>query len=838
MHSSRLAAAILLFALVTASQLPAQPASNPPSAGEIDRRVQSILSQMSLEEKIDYVSGVDGFFVRDVPRLHVPRLKMADGPVGVRNFGPATAMAAGIGLAASWNPALAERVGVELGRDARAKGVHFLLGPGVNIYREPMNGRNFEYFGEDPFLAGRIAVGYIKGVQSQGVSATVKHFIGNNSEYDRHNTDSVIDDRTVREIYLPAFEAAVKEAHVGAVMTSYNLTNGVHMSQNGVFNIDVLRKDWGFPGILMSDWTSTYDSVGVANGGLDLEMPSGLFLNRQTLMPAIEQGKVSVATLDEKVRHILRLAVELGWLDRDQTDLTIPRLNLKGKQVALEAARESAVLLKNEGPLLPLDRKNLRTVAIIGPGADPAVPAGGGSARVEPFASVSLLTGLAGALGPSTSVLYHRGLPTLSELMDRTSLRTAETGGERGLTLELFDKDDFSTAPRATQVAHIDGDAFSSPPAAASRWTGYFTPREAGDHEVLMLAGGERSGYRLYIDGAIAIDSWDTARALMQSKRLTLSAGPHKVVIEQQRRRHQNGFRFRMGIVPVGGLVAEEAKALAAKADAVVIAVGFDAETESEGGDRTFALPIGQDELIAQLAALNKATVVVVTSGGGIDMTRWIDHVPAVLEGWYAGQEGGTAAAEILLGDTNPSGRLPATFEKRPEDNPAFANYYPEPGTRRVPYREGVFVGYRGYEHNQTKPLFAFGHGLSYTTFKYSNLSAPARTADGRIEIAFDVTNTGSRAGADVAQVYVSEKAPKLPRPPKELKAFSKVSLQPGETKQVTVALDPRAFSYYDVRSKEWRAEAGDFEVLVGHASDAIDLRANVRLAKALLTPR
>src|SRR5438093_7736189 len=262
-------------------------------------KVEAIRKQMTLEEKIDLLGGIDGFFIRGVPRLGVPRLKMADGPIGVRNYGPATTMAGGIALTATWNPALAERVGSEIGRDARAKGVHFLLGPGVNIYRAPMNGRNFEYFGEDPFLASRIAVGYIKGVQSQGVSATIKHFLGNNSEFDRHNTDSIIDERTMREIYLPVFEAAVQAARVGAIMDSYNLTNGAHMTQNGRLNTDVAKKEWGFDGIMMSDWTSTYDAVAAANGGLDLEMPSGVFMNRKNLEPAIQQSKVSVATMND-----------------------------------------------------------------------------------------------------------------------------------------------------------------------------------------------------------------------------------------------------------------------------------------------------------------------------------------------------------------------------------------------------------------------------------------------------------------------------------------------------------------------------------------------------------
>src|SRR2546425_8973715 len=383
----------LLFAVVIALFIGinafAQSAS--PTPGDIDRRVDSILSQMTLEEKIDLLGGVDEFFIRVIPRLNLPSLKMADGPIGVRNFGRATTMAAGIALAATWNPALAESVGMEIGRDARAKGVHFLLGPGVNIYRAPMNGRNFEYFGEDPFLAARTAVGYIKGLQSQGVSATVKHFMGNNSEFDRHNVDSIIDERTLREIYLPAFDAAVKEAHVGAIMDSYNLTNGAHMTQNGYLNTDVAKKEWGFDGIMMSDWTSTYDAIAAANGGPYLEMPSGVFMNRKNLEPAIQQSKVSVATINDKVRRILRTAVRFGWLDRNQTDYSIPRFNMQGRQVALQSAREGMVLLKNDSSLLPLDKTRIKSIAVIGPDAYPAVPDGGGRARVPPFAAVSVV---------------------------------------------------------------------------------------------------------------------------------------------------------------------------------------------------------------------------------------------------------------------------------------------------------------------------------------------------------------------------------------------------------------------------------------------------------------
>src|SRR5215213_6839957 len=524
-------------------------------ATDADGRVEAILAKMTLEEKIDMLGGTDGFFVRDLPRLSLPKLKMADGPVGVRNFGPATAMAGGVSLAATWNPELAERVGTEIGRDARAKGVHFLLGPGVNIYRAPMNGRNFEYFGEDPFLASRVAVGYIRGVQSQGVSATVKHFMGNNSEFDRHDSDSVVDERTMREIYMPAFEAAVKEARVGAIMDSYNLVNGEHASQNKFLLTDVAKKEWGFDGVMMSDWFATYDGVAAANAGQDLEMPSGAHMNRRNLMPAIQEGKVTAATIDDKVRRILRTALRFGWLDRDQTDAAIPRFNQQGRQVALDAARESMVLLKNDGGLLPLDKKKVKAIAVIGPLAYPASPVGGGSARVEPFAAVSFLEGLGIYLGTGARVYYSRGLPTLGEMAEATRFQTAATGGKPGITAEYFGNDKLEGAAAVTRVERFvslgQGSRIVYPEqTVSSRWTGYFVPQQAGEHEIFVQSTGEDGGaHRLYVDDKLVLDNWNEYRSLGGSATLTLDATPHKVVLEQRGRSFWLGGRLRLGIV-------------------------------------------------------------------------------------------------------------------------------------------------------------------------------------------------------------------------------------------------------------------------------------------------
>jgi beta-glucosidase len=821
----------LLFLLLA---LPAVCQTAPASQAATEARVDAMLKQLSLEEKIDLIGGVDDFYIRAIPRIALPRLKMADGPVGVRNYGPSTVFG-GVGLAATWDPALAQRIGAVIGKDARSRGVHFMLGPGVNIYRAPMCGRSFEYFGEDPFLSSRTAVAYIEGMQSQGVSATIKHFMGNNQEYDRHNMDSIIDERTMREIYLPVFEAAVKEAHVGAIMDSYNLTNGQHMSQNSYLNRDVAKKEWGFTGILMSDWGGTYDGVASANGGLDLEMPSGEFMNRANLLPAVKSGKVTEATIDDKVRRILRTAIQFGWLDRDQTDLSIPMLNPEGRKTALEAARAGMVLLKNDGNLLPLEKTKIHSIAVIGPDAYPAQPGGGGSAEAKPFTPVSYLEGVANYLGSGAKVYYEPGLPTLDEIAKHTEFTTSATGGRPGLKTELFTNADLSgTAALIRTDKHVHYEPARGDDGAASdmsiRWSGYFTPATPGDYLVFVQGPGENGGYRLYIDKKLVFDNWNYWYAFVCEVSIPLRAGPHQIELDYYAKSGWGKTTANLGIVRPETLVTPEAKALAARADAVVLAVGFDPSTEGESGDRTFLLPPGQDELINQIAAANKNTIVVVTSGGGVDMTRWLDHVPALFEAWYPGEEGGTALAQLLFGEFNPSGRLPISIERRWEDNAVHDSYYPKDGEKKVAYTEGIFVGYRHFDKSGIKPLFPFGYGLSYTTFAYKNLRVSPAAASGDATVAFDVTNTGRRAGADVAQVYVGDKHASVPRPVKELKGFARVELNPGETKHVEVTLNRRAFSYYDVQNHKWTAAPGDFDIYVARSTAEIELTGKLNL--------
>ena len=831
-------ALFLFFSVAVFGQVPK------PNSPEIEKKVDAILSKMTLEQKIDLLGGLNFFDVRGYPDLGIPALHTADGPIGVRNDGPATTMAGGISLASTWDTVLAEKVGQQIGRDARAKDKHFLLGPGVNIYRSPLNGRNFEYFGEDPFLGSRVAVGYINGIQSEGVSATIKHYMGNNSEYDRHNTDSIIDDRTMREIYLPIFEAAVKEARVGSVMDSYNFVNGEHMTQNAHMNVDILKKEWGFNGILMSDWDATYDGIAAANGGLDLEMPSGKFMNRETLLPAIKVGRVTQATIDDKVRRILRKEIEFGWIDRDQRDLSIPRYNEEGRKVALQAAREGIVLLKNEGNVLPLSKEKTKTIALIGPNIYPADPVGGGSAQVTPFHAVSILEGFGDHFNGKARVISTSGIMRYGRVAVATTFQIEEGGGKAGLKYEHFKSQDLSGEPDSTGVRqHVISGApldlsnfsledvdFNDLPQAkegSERWTGYYLPKAAGSFDVFVQQGGfAKTGFRMYLDDKLIFDNWDTEKFIIAQTSVKLEAVPHKVMVEHHNAKGFGEAFLRMGIVPEHEWVDRSAEEMAAKADAAVVVVGYRPESETEGWDRTFQLPPGQNELINRIAAKNKKTIVVIISGGGVDMQPWLDQVPAVLEAWYPGQEGGTAVAEIVSGDVNPSGHLAATFEKRWEDNPTFNSYYPEQGSKtRVVYKEGIFVGYRGYEHNNVKPQFPFGYGLSYTSFKYANLKADEQG------VSFEVTNTGSRAGAAVPQIYVAPEPSRVPRPKHELKGFSRVVLQPGQTTTVKIPLNSRSFAYYDEQGKRWLAEKGTYTIELGSSSAQIDLKAKVTLA-------
>jgi beta-glucosidase len=817
---------LLLFGLCSSarSQTPV------PNSPAVEARVSEMLGKLTLDEKLAVIGGDQSFFIRALPSIGMPALKMSDGPYGVRTFGRSTAYAAGISLAAAWDPGLARRVGESMGRDARARGVNFLLAPGVNIYRSPLNGRNFEYAGEDPFLAARTAVGFIEGVQDEGVVATVKHFAANNSEFDRHNLNSIVDERTLREIYLPAFEASVKEAHVGAVMDSYNLLNGEHLTQNSAMNNDLLKKEWKFDGVLMSDWSATYDTVGAVSGGLDLEMPSGKLMNPTALKAALAEGKISQAMIDDKVRRILRTAARFSFFDRPQMDSTISAYDSGGDEVAYEAALGSITLLRNENATLPLDAAKVHTIAVIGPDADPVTYGGGGSSLAWPFKTVSIMDGLAQQSGPKVKVLYSRGVMKPSDVILQTHFDK--------LTQQIFSNVTCSGKPRSTSsVDRISDWSPNKLPVTTDhrcvRWTGTYTPLHSGSYTVLAGAAF-RDAYSVHVDGNELIRQVRSEDQSPNSAEVALRQGvPARVEVEYVP--DTDASRLGVGVKATQELVTPEAKAVAAQADAVVLSVGYGPDTEGESHDRTYELPFGQAELIKEIGAVNAKTIVAVTSGGAYATADWLKSSGALVQTWYFGQEGGRALADVLFGHS-PEGRLPFSFERRWEDNPTHDNYYPQDDASgpkpSVAYKEGLFVGYRYYTSKEKPVLYPFGYGLSYTKFRFDHLHVNQEhgTPDSPWTVEFDVTDTGTCAGTEVAQLYVGAKSPVVTRPVRELKGFQKLHLTSGETQHVSLKLDRRSFSYFDVASKSWKADTGPYRIQVGDSSIDLPLETQVTL--------
>jgi beta-glucosidase len=811
-----------------------------------EARIESMIHKLTVEQKVDLLGGVSTWYTHAESSIGLPALRLSDGPAGLRSGIPATAYPAPIALAATWDTALAQKTGAALGKDGRVRGIDFLLGPGVNIARAPMGGRNFEYMGEDPWLASRIAVAYIQGVQSQGVSATVKHFMLNNQEFDRHNASSEADERTKREIYLPAFEAAVKEAHVGAIMDSYNRVDGVHSTQNGWMNNKLAKQEWGFDGVIMSDWDSVYDGVAAANNGLDLEMPFANFMSREALLPAIRDGRLSEAILDDKVRRILRVALRFGMLDRKQDD-SHSLFSLESDHVALQVARESITLLKNEHSLLPLDPARTCTLAVVGPNASPAVMGGGGSAIVDTYKSVSELEGLSSFLaeqprspGCTHEVLYDSGWPANYDVFHASKF-------EAGLKQQSFASRDWTGASQDSQRLQLNEDRIETSKTGSLRWTGTFVAPHAGRYFVIVHDGRKADKHFVFTDGKpLPTDPADLHGELYY---LPLQASLQKNEKVNLRFDYLPADKV---VYPGFGILAEEdvlssrAKAIAQQADAVIIAVGFDKTTEHEGADRTFGLPPLQDTMIRNIADLNPRVIVTLNAGGDVDMNGWIDRVPSLLDLWYGGQETGTATADVIFGKQNPEGHLPVSFESQWEDNPTHANYYAQSkdsdGVPHIGYNEGIFIGYRFYDTPavnklDTQPRFPFGFGLSYTTFHYGNFHIAPLDKGTSSTVTFTVTNTGAVDGSAVAQLYVGQNQASVPRPNRELKGFKKIFLRRGETSTISLPLDARSFAFWSTVKKCWKVDAGTYTISIGSDSRDISMTDTLRVSESEFLP-
>ncbi len=821
----------------------------------MSERTQKLLAELDLEEKVGLMSGRDMWTNHPVERLGIAALRVSDGPNGARGrhfegFTAAACFPCGSALGATFDPDLVEEVGAALGREAASKAARLLLAPTINIHRSPLAGRNFECYSEDPHLSGRIAVAYVKGVQSQGVGATLKHYVCNDSEFERHTISSEVDERTLREIYLVPFEAAVKEASPWSIMTGYNRVEGTYCAEHTRLLDEILRKEWGFDGFVISDWFGTQSTAASVNAGLDLEMPGPVRHYGDKLIAAVNAGEVSQDTIDARTHRMLEVHERAGLLDGEVDDDERANDLAEDRALARRAAASAMVLLCNAGELLPLDPAKLSRIAIIGPNASLAVMQGGGSARVAAHRRVTPLDGIRAALDGQVEIVHERGCANhrgTHPVLDTSFLAPGPDFATPELATEIFASPDLAGAPvhrearRSGECVWTDGfcpdvdfQAFSA------RMRASFVAPETGDYRLSLKSFGRS---RLFVDGELVLDQWtnpnpgdafygrgsDIAECF-----LSMQAGnTYEIVAEYSAPGEDGMVGFNVGcLLPDPDDAMDRAADAARKADCAVVVVGLNADWETEGGDRVdMELPGRQGELIDRVTEANPNTVVVVNAGSPLAMD-FADRVPAVLQLWYPGQEMGHALADVLFGKASPGGRLPTTFPMSYSDHPAFAHYPGKDG--RVEYGEGLMVGYRHYDTRGVAPRFPFGHGLSYSAFEYGEVRlaessvAGAGLASGEaVTFEIEVRNTGSRRSCDVAQVYVHDFESRLPRPEQELVAFEKFALDPGEATTLHFVLGERALAFYDPALPGWEVEPGRFEVRVGASSRDIRARAS-----------
>lgn len=797
-----------------------------------EERVEELVAAMTLAEKVTLLYGETAMSLRAVPRLGIPALQLADGPLGIR-WEKATAFPAPIAMAASWDPELVQRFGAAMGREYRNKGRQMWLAPGMNILRVPQCGRNFEYYSEDPYLAGRMAVAAITGAQGEGIIACAKHYACNNQEFERMTVNVQVDERTLREIYLPAFEAAVREAGVWSVMAAYNRVNGLYCTANPHLLSDILKDEWGFRGLVVSDWGAVHETVAPALAGMDLEMdgasPNGAFWGDGKLMAAVQSGAVTPGEIDEKVRRILRAFFHTGLFDAgwDSPNREMTEHNA----LAREIARQGIVLLKNDGNRLPLAKNAPQTIAVLGPRHAMPALGGGGSSVVSPYYSVSPLAGIRNAVGPDVTIVAAEGVTSGSGYAAApASFLKPASGAGNGLSGAYFANRNLAGSPAFTRVdAQVDFHWGGGAPGGglpadgfSVRWTGTLRVPSAGAWTVGMASD---DGCRVYLDGDLIVDDWNNHATQLSAASVQLEAErDYPLVLEY----YEDAGEATAVFVCQQNVALPGAIEAARNADAALVFVGLDPARESEGFDRsTIELTSEELDLIHGVAAVNPNTVVVIIAGSQMAFDSWLADVPVVLQAWYGGQEAGNALADVIFGDENPAAKLPMTFVSRWADHPAH-ELYPSGN-----YQDGIFVGYRHFDQpGAAAPAFPFGFGLSYTTFAYSQLAVDTAglAVDGSVRVSFTLTNTGTRAGAEVAQVYVRDVAARLPRPVKELKGFAKVMLAPGEQKVVSITLDRRAFAFYDPQSSGWVVEPGTFEILVGASSRDIRLQAPIEV--------
>tara|TARA_B100000963_G_scaffold35575_1_gene26656 strand:- start:1854 stop:4289 length:2436 start_codon:yes stop_codon:yes gene_type:complete len=808
-------------------------------------RIEKLISELTLEEKVSILSGSSAWHTTAIPRLNIPRVKMTDGPIGARGdsvSGETSACFPSAScLSSTWDKELVEEIARSIGLEAKSKDADVLLGPTINLHRHPLGGRHFECYSEDPILTGVLASSYVKGVQSVRVSACLKHFVGNDTEYQRHFVSSNIDERTLRELYLLPFEMGVKAGSL-SVMSAYNQLNNIYCSSHDEILNKILKEEWNFPGYVVSDWGAAQDTIGNANGGLDCEMPGPARSWGENLVKAVEKGKVKEETVDDKVRRILRIADFTGRLDSPEekpeksNDLEEDRILIR------KTGSEGMVLLKNQN-ILPLDRSKIKKLAVIGPNALKGQYLGGGSASLNPHYVVHPYEGIKSNVSEETELKYAKGCHTYKYLPAIPSHLFKENDGFK---VEFYDGQEFEGSPIETKILKgnkfwamggfgLDIVAQSERPSLSVRFSGEIQPEYSGEYDFEIFSIGPS---RLSINGKNLIDNWSSQEP--GDAFFGMGSAPKRNKIKFQKGKTYSleaeyKWEGRFPAVQIGMQapdqfdLMDEATSLASESDAVILIVGTNSDWETEGNDRaSLALPSNQDKLIEKICNANKNTVVVLNTGSPCEMP-WSENAEAILQCWFPGQEFGNSLSDILFGEVNPSGKLPTTFPHKISDTPAYSTY---PGKDlQMDYEEGLFIGYRWYDKEKIKPLFPFGHGLSYTTFEYSNLRAiPPRGTSSVAAFEIDITNSGSLAGKEVVQGYISVSNSQIDRPNKELKKFDKVFLKPGETKKIQFELSERDLSFWSIETQTWQVEPAEYIFEVGASANDIREKTSVWL--------
>jgi len=811
------------------------------------KNIDQIIKTLTLDEKVSLLSGFNSWYTSKIEKKNVPSIKMSDGPNGVRgdsNSGKSSAcFPCAISIGSTWDLPLIKNIGIALGEEAQAKDVDVLLGPTINIHRHPLGGRHFESFSEDPFLTGKIATNYVQGVQSKNVAACLKHFVGNDTEYERHSISSNIDAQTLREIYLLPFEMGIKEGNAKVVMSAYNKLNNIFCSSHQELLIKILKEEWSFDGYVVSDWGAALETIENANGGLDLEMPGPSNVWGKALIDAVKARKVSEKLIDDKVKRILTVAEFSNRFQKPEIKAEQAIDQPKHRLLLRKAAADGMVLLKNEG-LLPL-KKNIKKLAVIGPNAMEAQIIGGGSASLKPHYQVHPLEAVRERFGHETEILYSKGchthkyLPKINEgLMEEKD----------GFLVQYFNGDQFEenllleerlTGSKFWVFEGFAKDVISKEerPNISVKFSCTYKPDISGLHEFEVFGIGK---CRLLIDGNELIDNWtssDPGEAFF-----TFGSASKKGVANFQKGKAykievQYHFEGSFPAVYIGCQapdevdIFQEAIEIASHADEVILIAGTNSDWETEGNDRAdFNLPANQNKLIEAILETNQNTVVVINTGSPIHMP-WEKKAKAIIQTWFAGQEFGNALVDILSGKVNPSGKLPTTFPVRIEDTPAYKNY---PGNDlQMNYDEKLLVGYRWYEVKSIRPLFCFGHGLSFTNFNYQNLEVTT-DSDFVVTCNFEIQNIGDISGLEIAQCYVSFASPLPGEPCKTLQGFVKEEIDADELKKVEIKLGPRNFSYWSVETNTWQIREGSYQILIGSSSENILLQASINLEQAL----